>query len=318
MNRSFLRHAVIIILSIAALPLRGQAPKPERPQGLPPAERRARPLPPGIKALRDIEYVPGGGRSRSLDVYLPEKADAPLPLVVWVHGGGWSAGNKDGNQALRLMEAGFATASINYRLSQEAIFPAQIEDCKAAIRFLRGHAKEYNIDPNRIGVWGSSAGGHLVALVGTSGDVKQLEGKDGDLSVSSSVQAVCDWYGPTDLGQMGAQSGPESKMDHNAPNSPESRLLGGPVQDKLDVVKVANPITYVSKDDPAFLIMHGDRDPLVPLAQSKLLDAALKAAGVESTLYVVEGGGHGGPGFDKPEAVQMIRDFFVKQLKSAK
>ena len=318
MNRSLFRFVALLTLSVVACPLRGQDPKPERPQIPPPGERRARPLPPGIKALRDIEYVPGGGRSRSLDVYLPEKADAPLPLIVWIHGGGWSAGNKDGNQALRLMESGFATASINYRLSQEAIFPAQIEDCKAALRFLRSHAKEYNIDPTRIGVWGSSAGGHLVALVGTSGDVKALEGKDGDLGISSRVQAVCDWYGPTDLGQMGAQSGPDSKLDHNAPGSPESRLLGGPVQDKLDVVKVANPITYVSKDDPAFLIMHGDRDPLVPLAQSKLLDAALKAAGVESTLHVVEDGGHGGSGFDKPEAVQMIRDFFVKHLKAAK
>ena len=312
------RPVLFFALLLSTFQLRAQEPKAGLPPGLPPAERRTRPLPPGIKALRDIEYVPGGGRSRSLDVYLPEKADAPLPLIVWIHGGGWSAGSKDGNQALRLMDAGFATASINYRLSQEAIFPAQIEDCKAAIRFLRAHAKDYNIDPNRIGVWGSSAGGHLVALVGTSGDVKELEGRDGDLSVSSRVQAVCDWYGPTDLGKMGEQSGPESKMDHNAPNSPESRLLGGPVQDKLDVVKVANPITYVSKDDPAFLIMHGDRDPLVPLAQSRMLDAALKAVGVESTLYVVEGCGHGGQGFDKPEAVQMIRDFFVKHLKAAK
>lgn len=275
-------------------------------------------MPPGVKVVKDVEYVSGGGRSRSLDLYLPEKAADPLPLVVWIHGGGWQGGDKAGNRALSLMSAGFATASINYRLSGEAIFPAQIEDCKAAIRFLRAHAAEYHIDPKRIGVFGSSAGGHLVALLGTSGDVAALEGKSGEAGVSSRVQAVCDWFGPTDLGKMDAQTGPGGRKTHDAPDSPESRLLGGPLQTKLEAAKAANPITYVSRDDPPFLIMHGDSDPLVPLPQSQMLDAALKAAGVESTLHVIAGGGHGRPGFDTPEVEAMIRDFFTKHLKLAK
>ncbi|MCE9611638.1 MAG: alpha/beta hydrolase [Chthoniobacter sp.] len=271
----------------------------------------------GVKALRDIEYVPGGGRPRMLDLFLPEKSTAALPLVVWIHGGAWSAGSKEGGPAPRLVAEGFAVASINYRLSQQAIFPAQIEDCKAAIRFLRGHAKEYGIDAGHIGVFGASAGGHLVALLGTSGDVKDLEGKDGDLAVSSRVQAVCDWFGPTDLTKMAAQSGPESRLNHDAPQSPESRLVGGPIQERKELASRANPLTYVSRDDPPFLIMHGDRDPLVPLKQSQDLDEALRAAGAESKLQIIAGAGHGGPGFDKPEAVQMIREFFARHLRPA-
>ena len=278
-----------------------------------PAGRAARPLPEGVKAVRDLEYANVGGKPLRLDLYLPEKSPGPLPLIVWIHGGAWSAGSKNGTPALPQTARGYAVASIDYRLSQEAIFPAQIHDCKAAIRWLRAHAKEYNINPDRIGVWGSSAGGHLVALLGTSGDVKELEGTEGNLDQSSRAQAVCDWFGPTDFLQMAAHSLPDSKIEHDAANSPESRLVGGALQENKEKVARANPITYVSKDDPPFLIMHGDKDNLVPHHQSELLRDALKKAGVDVTFKTVEGAGHG---FGGPQVMKMVEEFFDKHLKA--
>ena len=273
-----------------------------------------RPLPPGVKVVRDIEYIPGGGRAQSLDLYLPEKADAPLPLVVWIHGGAWSAGSKDGNRAMPLMRDGFATASVEYRFSQQAVFPAQIEDCKAAIRFLRANAAQYGLDPQHIGVWGSSAGGHLVALLGTAGDVAAWE-KGGRPEVSSRVQAVCDFFGPSDLLTMGAQGANHRPMPAtDTAESPESKLIGGAIPDNPDKAKAASPVTYASADDPPFLIVHGDKDPLVPHAQSKELHETLQKAGVNSTLRIVEGAGHGN-GIDTPETMQTVRDFFIKHLK---
>jgi dipeptidyl aminopeptidase/acylaminoacyl peptidase len=158
-----------------------------------------------------------------------------------------------------------------------------------------------------------------VALLGTSGDVKDLEGDVGDhKGVSSRVQAVIDWFGPTDLLKMGEQSGANSKIDHNSPNSPESKLIGGPVQENKEKTSRANPIKYVSKDDPPFLIMHGDKDPLVPLGQSKLLHDELKKANVESELVTLEGAGHGGKEFTTPDTMKKIDAFLDKHLKGKK
>lgn len=282
-----------------------------RPDGSnrPPMQR---PIPANVTAYRDVSY--GSHETRNLyDLYVPKPAgdakDAkPVPLVIWVHGGGWQNGNKGGGPAFALLEQGFAVATINYRLSGDAIFPAQIHDCKAAVRHLRAKAKEYGIDPERFGVWGSSAGGHLVALLGTSGDVKELEGAVGDFaSVSSRVQAVCDFYGPTDLLQMGGR--------HNDEQSPESKLIGGPIQENKEKVARANPITYVSADDPPFLIMHGDQDMVVPYGQSELLLAELEKSKVPAKLVKIEGAGHGGPGFAEADKLRQIADFFEKELK---
>jgi acetyl esterase/lipase len=267
-------------------------------------------LPPGVKALRGLEYIKDGHERHQLDLYLPEKAEGPLPVLVWVHGGGWRAGSKENCPAIPFAARGYAVASINYRLSQHALFPAQIEDCKAAIRWLRAHAKRYNLDSKHFGAWGSSAGGHLVALLGTSGGVKELEGKGGNLDQSSRVQAVVDWFGPTDFTRMGGA--------HNRPKSPESLLLGGPVQENKAKAAKANPITYVGKDSAPFLIMHGDRDTVVPLNQSELLAEALKKAGVEVTLRVIKGASHGGPGFFSPENRRLIEEFLDRHLKSSK
>ena len=274
-------------------------------------ERPRRPGPPGlpegVKALRDIPYVEGGHERNRLDLYLPQKAEGRLPLIVWIHGGAWLGGGKDGCPAVPLVPKGYAVASINYRLSQHAVFPAQIEDCKAAIRWLRANAAKYHIDAGHVGVWGASAGGHLVAMLGTAGNVKELEGEGGNLDQPSRVQCVVDWFGPSDLLTMAGS--------HNNPGSPESRLIGGAVQENKEKARKASPLTYVNKDSAPFLIMHGDQDNLVPLGQSQLLADALKKAGVEVNLVVVKGNGHGGPGFGSPENRKLIEDFFAKHLR---
>jgi acetyl esterase/lipase len=240
-------------------------------------------------------------------------ATGPLPVIIWIHGGGWQNGSKDGCPPLRngYTQRGYAVASINYRLSGHAVFPAQIEDCKAAIRWLRAHAQEYHLDPQRFGVWGSSAGGHLVALVGTSGDVKAFD-VGPNLDQSSRVQAVCDYFGPTDFTVFVSTPGYES---HATASSPEAKLIGGAVMENKEKAARANPITYVSKDDPAFLIVHGDKDPLVPLNQSQLLYDALKRAGVSVHFHTIKGAGHG-QGFGGPEIELVVAAFFDRVLKA--
>ena len=277
------------------------------------AQRVQRPLTEGISSKRDVTYVSGGTERQRLDVFYPTKSEKPVPLVVWIHGGAWMGGSKEGGPALRLLDDGFAVASVTYRFSQHAKFPAQIEDCKAAIRWLRANAKELNIDPERIGAWGSSAGGHLVALLGVAGDVKEWE-KGEHLDQSSRVQAVVDWFGPTDLLSMGAQALPDSKIDHDSPTSPEARLVGGPVQENKSAAKAASPVTYVSPGDAPILLVHGERDNVVPPGQSDELYEALKKAGVESVHTVIPKAGHGDGGFREPKAYEEAREFFRKHL----
>ena len=283
-------------------------------------EKKGSQVPEGTRVEKDLEYGPHGVGNK-LDLYIPEKADKPLPLIIWIHGGGWTAGSKDGGVlGLGMLKLGYALASINYRLSQEEKYPAQIEDCKAAVRFLRANAKKYNLDPDHIGVFGASAGGHLVALLGATGGVKELEGDGPNQDVSSAVQAVVDWFGPTDMLKMKEEckEQPDIKwaFDADSADCPVGKLFGGPVQDHKELAEKANPIHYITKDAAPFLIMHGDKDNLVPLAQSRILDEALKAAKVESTLVVIEGNGHGGAGFVSVENLQKIVDFFDKHLKS--
>jgi acetyl esterase/lipase len=210
---------------------------------------------------KDLAYVTHGGPSQTLDLYAPKKAK-DVPLIVWIHGGAFLFGSKEGFPVepvpLHFLLEGYAVASINYRLSPEAVFPAQLEDCKAAIRWLRAHAGEFGIDPNRIGVWGASAGGNLAALVGTTGEVRDFDVGE-NLGYSSRVQAVCDFFGPTDFLQMDAHRLPGGQI-HDAPDSPESKLIGGPIQDNPDKVRRVNPITYVTKSAPPFLIVHGTLD----------------------------------------------------------
>lgn len=276
-----------------------------------PGPRKAPQLPEGTKALRDVAYVTTGHERQKLDLFIPSGATNPLPLIIWVHGGAWMGGSKDQCPALPYLQKGYAVASINYRLSQHAIFPAQIEDCKAAVRWLRAHAKENNLDSNRFAAWGASAGGHLVALLGTAGDAKQFE-VGANLEVSSRVQAVVDFFGPTDLTRMAKDALPGSRIDHDAPDAPEAKLVGGPVQDNKDKCAAANPITYAAKNNPPFLIMHGNKDDIVPYQQSELLRDALQKAGVPVTFRIIEGAGHG---FGGPDIDRQVAAFFDQQLK---
>jgi len=253
------------------------------------------------RVVKDLEYVAYGHERHRLDLYLPAASDRPAPIIVWVHGGGWAGGSKAGTPAIRMVRSGFAVASINYRLSQHAIFPAQIHDCKAAIRWLRAHASEYRLDPAHVGVWGSSAGGHLVALMGTSNGVSDLEGLLGNPEQSSDVQAVVDWFGPTDFLTVGSKE-------------TRTHFLGGDPQTIPEQARRASPMHYVSKDDPPFLVMHGDADPTVPIAQSETFAKALQGAGVDATLVNVVGGGHGGKLFTNDESMHRIESFFRKHL----
>lgn len=267
-------------------------------------------VPEGVTVHRDVAYVTDGHERQKLDLYVPDTGEN-VPLIIWVHGGAWRGGDKTHYVRMEYLKTGYAGASLNYRLSQHAIFPAQIEDMKAAVRWLRANAETYRLDPNRFAAWGSSAGGHLVAMLGTTGDVAEFEVGE-NLKVSSRVQAVVDYFGPTDFLQMDAQSLPDGLV-HDAPDSPESQLVGGPIQEHKDRVASANPITYVSKDDSPILIIHGDQDKLVPYHQSVLLKDALEAAGVPVTFYKVEGGGHGW--FKDPKVPELTKSFLEQHLK---
>lgn len=272
----------------------------------------------GAQVIRNIEYARVDGKTLLLDLYLPAASATELPVIVWVHGGGWASGDKgNGGHAARLTERGYAVASINYRLSWEDRFPAQIEDCKAAIRWLRANAPRYNLDSDRVGVWGSSAGGHLAALLGTSSGVQELEGNLGNQDQSSRVQAVIDWYGPADLLKMQAESLQCSVVDHNSPLSPETLLLGCPMPLCPDRARRASPVTYATADDPPFLIMHGTNDCLVPPLQSRDLQEALNRVGVETTLKFIEGAGHGGDEFETAENQKLVNDFLDRHLSRA-
>ena len=266
---------------------------------------------------RNLSYVINGHARQTLDLYLPmppavrtwmkPPADGyktKLPVVVYIHGGGFFGGRKEDTVPLELLSEGYAVASIGYRVSTDAKFPAQIEDCKAALRWLRAHAARFALDPERFAVFGESAGGYLAAMLGTTGDVKEFDVGE-NLDQSSAVRAVVDFFGPTDFVQNAFATA--------NPTSPEAQLIGGGILENKDKAARANPIAYVTKDDAPFLIVHGDADTLVPYSQSELLEAALKKANVPVTLYTVKGGGHGG--FDDPRIGQMITEFFAQHLR---
>lgn len=270
-------------------------------------------LPAGTRVLKDLAYVEDGHERQKLDLYLPP-GDSAVPLILFIHGGAFREGDKADPPALRYLEQGYAVASLNYRLSQHAVFPAQIQDVKAAVRWLRARASAFNLNPDAFGVWGISAGGHLAAMLGTAGDVPEWETVGGHRDVSSRVQAVVDWFGPTDFLQMDAHRTPNGQQ-HNPPDSPESQLIGGPIQEHPELVARANPVTYVTADDPPFLIVHGLDDPLVPHHQSTLLMDALLAAGNKAAFLSLMGAGHGGPAFETSEITNTMNNFFALHLK---
>jgi acetyl esterase/lipase len=265
-------------------------------------------FPAGTRQLRNLDYAQPGGTPLRLDLFVPP-SDRPLPLIIWIHGGGWMEGNKDEEvEALPLVWHGFAVASVDYRLTDRAIFPAQIHDVKAAVRFLRANAAKFGLDPDRFGVWGESAGGHLAALLGTTSANGELEGAEGVTGVSSRVQAVFDWYGESDLLQR----------NETVAHITDTKLLGGPVRLNREKARLASPITYVTKDAPPFLIVHGDKDDNVDVAQSLLLDRALRRVKAPVQLIVVKGGPHGGDDYFTGEMFGEVIRFFERHVPARK
>jgi acetyl esterase/lipase len=255
-----------------------------------PRQKPALLIPDTITVERDIVYVEAGDYPLTLDMAIPKGLSKPAPVVVHIHGGGFQNGQKNTRYALRYAKAGFIGVSINYRLSRVAPFPAAVHDCKAAIRWLRANAQKYHIDPDHIGVWGTSAGGNLAAILGTSAGDPYLEGYGGNREYSSEVQAVVDHHGPTDFLKLTRSS---YRKQDGLLNSPESRYLGGLFTLIPDQVRRANPVTYVDKNDPPTLIFHGEEDYFVVINQSEMLYNALKTAGASAELVRVINGGHG-------------------------
>ncbi|MBK1883265.1 alpha/beta hydrolase [Luteolibacter pohnpeiensis] len=264
------------------------------------------------KILRDLAYVENGHARQKLDLYLPDHPKGPL--LIWIHGGGWVGGSKDNPPGLQMLKMGVAVASVEYRFSQDAPFPAQIEDCKAAVRWLRAHADDYGYSKDRFAAWGASAGGHLVAMLGVTGQIKDFD-VGANLDQSSAVQAVIDWFGPADIvGYTENQPVPMVAPDN--PDSLLAKLLGGPISGKMELAKRASPVSWVTKDAAPTLIMQGTKDPLVPLSQSERLYEKLKAVGVDVTLDVIDGAGHGGPEFTTAEKIQLMTRFLSKHWTS--
>lgn len=302
------RHSTLLCIStslalIASIAVTA-APSAAAENGLPrPAENDT------LRAWHDVSYVPGSNEYRQkLNITVPKKG-GPYPLIVFVHGGAWLKGNKEVTPNCPLFN-GYALASINYRLSTQAPFPAQIQDCKTAIRFLRSHAADFNIDPNRIGAWGASAGGHLVALLATTDGVAEFEGK-GYNQVSSSIQAASDYCGLTDLANISKQAqGPNWQINFNDANSPMHLLLNKDVSRKR--LDWASPVTYVGKGDAPLQIIHGKQDDTVPIAQSDTLFKAFKDNHLVSEYTAVAGSKHI---LDCDENFDRTMAFFNRYLK---
>lgn len=285
----------------------------------------AEPWADGGTVRRGLVYAsPAGYRPLCLDLYLPAPSRRPFPVVVWIHGGAFMMGSRSLLPGLlavarifeRLPASGIGVAAIDYRLSGEARFPAQLHDVKAAIRWLRARGAEAGVDPDRIGVWGESAGGHLAAMAAVTGGVAELEGDIGLTGPSSVVVVGVDWYGPTDFAMMDRDAPADSAMGHDAPDSPESLLIGAPVQDRSDLVARANPCTWVSTGAPPIQVRHGTRDRLVPFGQSVRFVDALRAVGVDVTFLPVEDADHVFEGAaDGPAIVDSAITFLEHHLR---
>lgn len=274
----------------------------------------------------DIPYATVSPAEK-LDIYLPTieipGARGPYPVIISVHGGAFCGGDKVGPDVLVAwagLKRGYAVVSVNYRLTGEAVFPAQINDIKAAIRFVRANAREYDLDPNKIAIFGSSAGGGLAALAGTSGDVRELQDLTlGNPDQSDRVQAVVDWCGPINLltiDEQFKQSGIAGRVQ-DVPDSFGSEYLGKQITQVPDLAKKANPETYISADDPPFFVQHGSEDNLVPVQQSTEFVAKLNSILGQGQVHLelLQGAGHGGTLFTSPDSVNKILDFLDKSLK---
>lgn len=262
--------------------------------------------------IRDIEFAHVGDVHLKLNLHRPD-GQARSPLIVWVHGGAWRAGSKSGMPLGKLVDAGYAVASVDYRLSTESRFPAQAHDLKAAIRFLRGHGSQWNLPTNTIVIAGESAGGHLAALVGVTNGNSDLEGKEGDdLGQSSDVQGIISLYGAANLMTILKQSTPHGL----SVRVPALDLLLGAQPDQVpDLARLASPVVHVDAKDPPLLLLHGDQDPQMPVNQSLELTGAYEAVGAPVQLVIVHGAGHGGPMFYDVKRIKMIEAFLKRHFE---
>jgi acetyl esterase/lipase len=259
----------------------------------------------------DIEYARVGETSLKLDLHRPQ-GDNP-PLIVYVHGGGWRAGSKEDVPIADLYDKGFAIASVDYRLSTQAVFPAQVHDIKAAIRFLRANAGVFHLNTTKIAIIGSSAGGHLAALVGVSNGSQELEGKVGEhLDQSSDVQTIVSYYGASNLETILSQSTPKGR-DFRIPAL--KLLLGDTPDKKPALAKLASPVAHLDKSDPPLLLIHGDADPQMPPQQSQELAKAYESLGLPVTLILLPGSLHGGAEFYDEERMGIVAKFLDKVLR---
>ena len=262
------------------------------------------------KVIKDIEFAKVGGQSLKLDLYLPAKPKNAA-LVIWIHGGGWRNGTKEKCFITWLPEHGYAMASISYRLSNIAKFPAQLHDCKGAVRWLRAHAKQYGFNPDKFYVAGASAGGHLTALMATTSGHEKLEGTTGgNLKQSSAVQGAIDYYGATDF-ILRSKTQPSRA---NEKGSVVYDLLGGGAHEKIKAAKLASACYHISKDDVPLLIFHGTMDKTVLIDQSQAIEKKYKKVGLSVEFHTIEDAGHGGNVFYSGENAKRLLKFLEKHL----
>lgn len=271
-----------------------------------------------VAVENDITYCKAGDVELKLDLAKPD-GDGPFPAIVFIHGGGWSGGNRQAysNQIRVAARRGYVAITVSYRLTQpdesgkaENPWPAQINDTKCAVRWLRANADKYHVDPNRIGVTGGSAGGHLSLMVGLADESAKLEGNGGHQDQSSRVQAVVNYFGPTEMKAEYRTNDFVRKL--------VKTLLGGTPEEVPDRYENASPVTYISSDDPPVLTLQGTKDPLVPDSQARLLDEQMKSKGAHHELMILEGAGHGFQGDDALRAETTTWAFFDKHLRAAK
>ena len=257
---------------------------------------------------KDVEYGKGGGEPLTLNLARPKGEGEPRACVLLIHGGGWAAGRKEVHdlQIREFAKRGYVSATVGYRLVPKAVFPAQIEDVKCAVRFLRAHADKYGLDPQRIGAVGFSAGAHLSMMLGVMGKDDGLEGEGGWTDQSSQVQAVVAFFGPTDFVNVDFPDASRGIVE---------RFLGGRREEHLDTYRKASPITYVTRGDAPMLLIQGTKDPLVPHDQALRMAEAMTAAGVHGRVDLLIGAGHGWGGAEAQRTADLTFGFFGERLR---
>jgi acetyl esterase/lipase len=259
---------------------------------------------------KDLVYAHVDGKRLALDLYLPEGVKSP-PLLVWVHGGAWTTGSKAGVRP-EFVQNGFAVASVDFRQSTDARFPAQVHDIKAAIRYLRANAATYGYRVDKIAIAGDSSGAHLAALVGVTNGHRELEGTIGDsLNQSSSIQAIVSYYGASDLRTILTQSTP---FGLNMRRPALERLLGALPDQTPELAALASPVSHIDSQDPPLMLLHGDQDPQMPINQSHELEGAYEQLGLDVTFRVVHGAAHGGDVFYAPPYLKPVLEFLTRTI----